>query len=196
MHHVIMIQMTVNITCVLLIVFSKERPDTFIANFVQSWIERSASAIRILLFFEPWPPAEETQKIVDGMETYRHVLAVSLLIAFCSIMASRPHFLHWSAILSAKLKAAGHSKAKRAELALTGYRRMVIAVAATLFLVLFGQPHDPASIESFYSFEWTILRVPLLIGIASAFVLLAATFRKIVQNDRFHGPGFSGDCFN
>ena len=117
-HHVIMIQMAVNIFCAVLIIFSKERPDTFIANSVHWWIERSAGAIRILLFFEPWPPTEETEKIVEGMQIYRHVLAVSLLIALCSIMASRPYLPDWSAILSAKLKAAGYSKAKYAELAL------------------------------------------------------------------------------
>ena len=197
MHHVIMIQMAVNIFCAVLIIFSKERPDTFIATAVHWWIERSAGAIRILLFFEPWPPTEETEKIVEGMQIYRHVLAVSLLIALCSIMASRPYFPDWSAILSAKLKAAGHSKAKYAELALTGYRRMVVTVAAITFLALFGHPYDKASIENFYSSELTILRLPLLIGIASAFVLLAITFRRVVKNCRLPGSGsFPDDGFN
>ncbi len=156
MHHVIMNQMAVNIFCAVLIIYSKERPDTFIANAVHWWIERSAGAIRILLFFEPWPPTEETEKIVEGMQIYRRVLAVSLLIALCSIMASRPYLPDWSAILSAKLKAAGYSKAKYAELALTGYRRMVVSVVAITFLALFGHPYDKASIENFYSSELKI----------------------------------------
>jgi len=197
MHHVIMIQMAVNIFCAVLIIFSKERPDTFIANGVRWWIERSAGAIRILLFFEPWPPTEETEKIVEGMQIYRHVLAVSLLIALCSIMASKPYLADWSAILSAKLKAAGYSRERYAELALTGYRRMVVTVAAITFLALFGHPYDKASIESFYSSELTILRLPLLIGIASAFVLLAITFRRVVNNCGRPGSGrFPEDGIN
>jgi hypothetical protein len=196
-HHVIMFQMAVNIFCVVLIIFSEERPDTSVANAVHWWIERSAGAIRILLFFEPWPSTEETEKIVEGMQIYRHVLAVSLLIALCSIMASRPYLPDWSATLSAKLKAAGYSKAKYGELVLTGYRRMIVTVAAITFLALFGHPYDKASIEKFYSSELTILRLPLLIGIASAFVLLAITFRRLVNNCRLPGSGrFPDDGFN
>jgi len=127
---------------------------------------------------------EATKNIAEGMRAHRHILAMSLLIAFCSIMASRPYWPHWSATLSAKLKMTGYGKAKRAELALTGYRRMVIAVAATTFLALFGESHDMESIEWYYASDWTILRAPLLIGIASAFVLLAVTFQRSA-NDRF-----------
>jgi len=196
MHNVIMIQMAVNIFCVLLIIFSKERPDTLIGDSVHWWIERSASVIRILLFFEPWPPSDATEKSIDGMQTYRHALAVSLFVAFCSITVSRRYSLYWSYVLNRKLERAGYSKLKRAVLALAGYRRMVIAVAATVFLALFSQPYDKTSIEWFYSSNWTLLRAPLLLGMTSAFVLLAVTFRQIVKYSRLHGPGFSDDGFN
>jgi hypothetical protein len=184
MHRVIMFQMAVSISCAILIIFSKWWPDTSVATLAHTWIERSAGAIRILLFFEPWPSEENATAINEGMQAHRHVLAMSLLIAFCSIMGSRPYWPHWSAILNAKLKMAGFSAVNRAEILRIGHRRMVIAVAATAFLALFGQPQEKDSIAWFYSSDWTLMRAPLLIGIASAFVLLAATFR-LSANDPF-----------
>jgi hypothetical protein len=178
MHHVIIFQLTVSISCAILIVFSKEWPDTLIGTAVHWWIEWSAGAIRILLFFEPWPSMKATKNVAEGMRAHRHVLAMSLLIAFYSTMASRPYWPHWSATLSAKLKRAGYGKAKRVELAVTGYRRMVVAAAAMVFLALFGGPQNKEFIERLYLSDWALFRAPLLIGVSSAFVLLAATFRR------------------
>jgi hypothetical protein len=55
---------------------------------------------------------------------------------------------------------------------------MVVAAAAMIFLALFGAPQNKESIERLYSSDWALFRAPLLIGVASAFVLLAATFRR------------------
>jgi hypothetical protein len=177
-----MIQMAASISYTILIIYSKDWPDTLVGTAVHWWIDQSDVAIRPLLFFEPWPSAGATNTIVEGMRVHRHVLAMSLLIACCSIMASKRHWPAWSATLSAKLKMAGYREAKGAELALTGYRRMVIAVAAVTYLTLFGESYEIEFLEWFYSSDWTILRAPLLIGVASAFTLLAAVCRRSAKD--------------
>jgi transposase InsO family protein len=73
---------------------------------------------------------------------------------------------------------------------------MVVAVAATVFLALFGRPYDNAAIEWFYSSNWTLLRAPLLLGTTSAFVLLAVTFQHIFKNNHPDGHGFPDEGFN
>ena len=182
MHEVIMFQLVVSISYALLIIFSKEQPDTVLGIALHLWMAASARAIQVLLFF--YPSIEASKNVSEGILVYRHVLTMSLFIAACSIMVSIRHWPAWSTTLNAKVHMAGYSKDKRVELATTGYYRMVSAAAAMMFLALFGDPREKASIEWFYSSDWIILRPPLLIGIASAFVLLAVTLR-LSANDRF-----------
>ena len=151
MHEVIMFQLVVSISYALLIIFSKEQPDTVFGSALHLWMAASARAIQVLLFFEPSIAA--SKNVSEGILVYRHVLTMSLFIAACSIMVSKQYWSAWSTTLNARVHMAGYSKDRRVKLVTTGYYRMVGAATAMTFLALFGDPREKASIE------WYIHRI-------------------------------------
>ena len=188
-HYVVARLLAVGVAYALLIVYANQRPDSPIGSALRWWMNESAPWVQTLLFFETTPSSENAEEIRASVLAYRHVLVGSICFALYSIVASRRYWLAWTCALSVKMERAGRSKAEFERLSEVGFHRMILGAIATTFLAIYVEPSEGPSSLWPASSNWAILRAPILIGVATAFVLLAATFRRTtacLRRSRMH----------
>ena len=185
-HYWVARQLAVSVTYALLIIYARRAPDSPIGAALEWWMNESAPWVRALLFFAPAPSSAAPEEIAERVLAYRHVLVGSLGFAIYSTVASRRYWPAWAGVLIAKLKRAKRSKSEIARLSEVGFHRMILGAIATTFLAIYAEPGQDTSTLWPASSDWAILRAPILIGVATAFALLAATFRRCANRESLH----------
>ena len=182
-HYVVARQLAVSVSYALLIVYANQRPDSPSGSALRWWMNECAPLVQALPFFERAPFSEAAEEIRATVLAYRHVLVGSICFALYSIVASRRYWPAWTCALSVKMERAGRSKAEFQLLSEVGFHRMILGAIATTFLAIYVEPNESSSTLWPSSSDWAILRAPILIGVATAFVLLAATFRRTTDRE-------------
>ena len=182
-HYVVARQLVVSVSYALLIVYAKEPPDSPIGAALNWWVSESVPWVQALLFFDAHPSSADTGDIAGRVIAYRHVLVGSLCFAVYSIVASRRYWPAWAGALSAKMERANLSKSEFARLKHVCFHRMILGAIATSFLAIYAEPSQGAPTFWPPSSDWAILRAPILIGVVTAFALLAAMVRCSASRD-------------
>ena len=182
-HYVVARQLLVSVSYALLVVYAKQRSDSAIGSAMRWWLNESGPWVQTLLFFEAPPFSEASEEIGATVLAYRHVLVGSICFALYSIVASRRYWPAWTCVLSVKMERAGRNKAEFERLSEVGFHRMILGAIATTFLAIYLEPSEGPSTLRPFSSDWPILQAPILIGVATAFVLLAATFRRTTDRE-------------
>lgn len=168
----------------LLIILGTGQPGSLFGASVESWIDFSAPTVRILLALVPVPDSAAGGAHSDAAWVYRHILAACIIIACGHFICSCRHWRSWSEHLSGFLSAASGCVEKRRSIALLSYRRMVLGLAAAMFLVLFAESQMPFIDDFLFHASWTYVRAPLLLGAAYAFACHAAALRILLNKTR------------
>ena len=174
-HSIVARQLAVTVSYALLIIFAEHSPDSVLGSALRWWVNESMPWVQTVLFFEPAPSLENAEKISVRILAYRHVLVGSLCFALYSIVISRPHWSTWAGALSARLVRAKRSRAEFERLCEIGFHRMILGAIGATVLAIYLEPAQAPSVVWSASSDWAILRAPLLIGVATAFALLAVT---------------------
>ena len=161
----------------LLITLGAEHPETLLAAAVAGWIDFTASAVQVVFAFAPLPDGFREGALFNAIGVYRHLLAGCLLIACGHFVRSRRHWRHWGERLIGPLSAATGRPGNRRRIALSGYRRMLLGLAAAMFLAFFLEAQLPAIAAYLFGAKWTYIRGPMLTAAAYSFACHAAAFR-------------------
>jgi len=152
-------------------------PNSFIGGAVCHWMQSMDGGVEALLFFLPDPKLAAPANMVDKVVAYRNTLVCCLIISTTCIVRSRRHWGAWSLDLSRQMSGKGPPLTALPDDALAAYRKALIGMVATLFLLLLGEPRDDAAIQFLYGNVWTFLRAPLLLTLCCFFTYHAAAFR-------------------
>ncbi|SFI08330.1 hypothetical protein SAMN05216304_101759 [Bosea sp. OK403] len=154
------------------------QPEGLIGGAVGWWVDETVGVSETLLFLIPVPNGFPEDVSAHQVATYRHILAVSILLAMGCLAASRKRWPYWASrtTLSLVRLLGGRWAARKA--ALTGYRRMVLGLVAVTLLLFFLEARAGTTAAFLYSQSWTFLRAPLFATAAFAFTCYAAVFRQ------------------
>lgn len=161
----------------LLITLGAKHPETLLAAAVAGWIDFTSPAVQVVFALMPVPDGPGEGGLFDTVWVYRHILTACLLIACGHFVRSRRHWRHWGERLIGPLSAAAGRPGNRRRVALYGYRRMLLGLAAVMFLALFLEAQLPAIVAYLFGAKWTYIRAPLLTAMAYSFACHAAAFR-------------------
>jgi len=161
----------------LLITLGTGHPETLLAAAVASWIDLTAPAVQVIFALVALPDSLSEGEHLDGVVVYRHILAACLFIASSHFVRSHRHWRHWGECLIGPLSVVSGRLGNRRRVALFGYRRMLLGLAAAMFLALFVEAQIPAIAGYLFTANWTYIRAPLLMAVAYSFACHAAAFR-------------------
>ena len=152
-------------------------PDSFFGAAVCHWMQSMDSGVEALLFFLPDPKLTAPADMVDKVVAYRSTLTACAIISIACILRSRRHWRAWSLDLYRKMRGNGPPVTAFPDDVLATYRKALIGLVATLFLLLLGEPRDDAAIRFLYGNVWAFFRAPLLLTLCCFFTYHAAAFR-------------------
>ena len=168
----------------LLITLGIGHHETLLAAAVARWLDFTAPAVEVIFALVALPDGLREGAHLDAIGVYRHVLAACVLIACGSFVWSRRHWWHWGKRLMGPLADAADRPVIWRRFAQSGYRRMLLGLAAITFLAIFVEAQIPAIAGYLFGAEWTYVRAPLFTAAAYLFACHAAAFRASLIRPR------------